>query len=123
MKVHYIQHVPFEGLGYIQTWLKENDHLISCTKVWDNQPFPSTDDFDMLIIMGGPLGVYDDHQYDWLPDEKNFIFDAIKEKRKSSAFVLEHSLLPAYWVLPYIPINTRKLAGFQSIFSLRFQPG
>ena len=70
MRVHYIQHVPFEGLGFIETWLNKNRHTITVTRTWANDTFPSVSDFDVLIVMGGPMGVYDDHQYKWLADEK-----------------------------------------------------
>lgn len=93
MRIHYIQHVPFEGLGYIQTWIAENNHTLTATKVWEKAMFPSMDDFDVLIIMGGPMGVYDDHQYQWLSEEKNFIFSAIKEEKKIIGICLGAQLL------------------------------
>lgn len=93
MRVHYIQHVPFEGLGYIETWLKENNRTITSTAVWNKPIFPSMNDFDFLIIIGGPMGVYDDHRYSWLSDEKNFIFDAIKAEKKIIGICLGAQLL------------------------------
>ncbi|MEJ7683416.1 MAG: hypothetical protein WKG06_37270 [Segetibacter sp.] len=93
MRVHYIQHVPFESLGCIEDWLIKNNHTIVSTKVWENAVFPSTDDFDVLIVMGGPMGVYNDHQYTWLADEKNFIFDAIKSEKKIIGVCLGAQLL------------------------------
>ncbi len=93
MRVHYIQHVPFEGLGYIETWLKEENHTISSTTAWNKPVFPAMDDFDVLIIMGGPMSVYDDHQYCWLADEKKFIFDAIRAEKKIMGICLGAQLL------------------------------
>lgn len=93
MKVHYIQHVPFESLGYIETWLTENNHTIISTKVWENAIFPSTDDFDVLIIMGGPMSVNDDHKHTWLVDEKDFIFNAIRAGKKIIGICLGAQLL------------------------------
>lgn len=31
MKIHYLQHVPYEGLGFIETWLHINKHDVSGT--------------------------------------------------------------------------------------------
>ena len=76
--IHYIQHVPFEGLGYIEAWVKENGYHLSSTKMYENYTFPETDDFDMLIIMGGPMGVYEEDLYPWLNDEKAFVKKAIE---------------------------------------------
>lgn len=43
---------------------------------------PAPDDMDLLVVMGGPMGVHDDSAYPWLPVEKNFIQDAIKADRR-----------------------------------------
>jgi GMP synthase-like glutamine amidotransferase len=93
MRVHYIQHVPFEGLGFIETWLKEHQHTITVTRTWAKDGFPSIDEFDVLIIMGGPMSVYDDHLYKWLADEKNFIFDSIKQEKAIIGICLGAQLL------------------------------
>jgi len=82
MRIHYIQHVPFEGLGFIEQWLIQRTHAITSTKIWENASFPSPDSFDLLIVMGGPMGIYDDHVYHWLTDEKNFIHTAIQNDKK-----------------------------------------
>jgi len=39
MNIHWLQHVPFEGLGCIEPWLIENDHEISCTRLWAGDDF------------------------------------------------------------------------------------
>ncbi|MBN9385768.1 MAG: type 1 glutamine amidotransferase [Chitinophagaceae bacterium] len=93
MRVHYIQHVPFEGLGSMETWLKQHGHSMTCTKIWEAPAFPAAGDYDALIIMGGPMGVYDDHLYQWLPDEKNFIFDAIHAEKTIIGICLGAQLL------------------------------
>ncbi|MBN2162654.1 MAG: type 1 glutamine amidotransferase [Pontiellaceae bacterium] len=77
MKLHYLQHVPFEGLGYIETWARHNDMEISVSRLHANDPLPAPDLFDWLVIMGGPMGIYDHDEYPWLPEEKVFIRQAI----------------------------------------------
>lgn len=77
MKIHYVQHVPFEDLGSIAPVLKEKGHHLSSTHLYKNQPVPPVDGFDWLIVMGGPMGVYDHKGYPWLKPEKRFITDAI----------------------------------------------
>lgn len=83
MRVHYLQHVPYEGLGYIETWLKENNHSISGTRFYEpGYALPSISDIDALVIMGGPMSVYDDYKYPWLREEKIFIEDSINAGKK-----------------------------------------
>lgn len=83
-RIHCLQHVPFEGPGYIETWAKEKGHLITSTKFYINDKFPRLDDIDLLVVLGGPMGVYDDAQYSWLKAEKDFVQQAIE----ASKFVL-----------------------------------
>ena len=77
MRVHYLQHVSFEGLGSIESVLNDKGYQLSSIQLYKNEPLPSVDDFDWLIVMGGPMGIYDYDQYPWLSDEKRFIKAAI----------------------------------------------
>ncbi len=77
MKVHWIQHVPFEGLGNINEWIEVNKHTLSCTRQFTNEALPNPSDIDMLIIMGGSMGVYDVKQHPWIEPEKQFIKNCI----------------------------------------------
>lgn len=77
MKVHYLQHVPFEGLGSIESVLREKGHQLSFTHLYTDQPLPLVEDIDWLIVMGGPMGIDEEEIYPWLRAEKKFINDAI----------------------------------------------
>lgn len=81
MRLHYIQHVPFEGLNNIQKWADERGHIVSATKLYNDEQFPDLKDFDFLVIVGGPMGVYDGRKYSWLVAEKEFIKEAISQKK------------------------------------------
>ena len=81
MKLHYLQHVPFEGLGYIETWAKTHDIEISCTRLFAAEALPEHDTFDWLVVMGGPMGIYDHDEHLWLAGEKVFIRQAIDDKK------------------------------------------
>jgi GMP synthase (glutamine-hydrolysing) len=76
-RIHYFQHVPFEGLGSIGEWISMNGHSLTVTKLFENADFPEISDIDWLIVMGGPMNVYDEEQFPWLKDEKRFIRQAI----------------------------------------------
>ncbi|MEM9445504.1 MAG: amidotransferase [Verrucomicrobiota bacterium] len=73
MRVHYLQHVPFEGLGSMEPWLRANGHQITHSPLFDSAALPASSAFDFLIIMGGPMGIYDEKRYPWLVEEKRFI--------------------------------------------------
>jgi GMP synthase-like glutamine amidotransferase len=77
MRIHYIQHVPFEGPASIGQWADRQGHMQTYTRVYEKPQFPDMDSLDWLVIMGGPMGVYDEIQNPWLISEKNFVRKAI----------------------------------------------
>jgi GMP synthase (glutamine-hydrolysing) len=81
MRVHYFQHVPFEGLGSIAEWLTDKGHVVTATQWWADGRPPSLDDVDWLIVMGGPMGVHDEYRHPWLVAEKRCIEGAIAAGR------------------------------------------
>ena len=82
MKIHVLLHVPFEGPANILKWAALKGHSVTATPFFEPQwSLPSTDNVDLLIIMGGPMGVYDEAEYPWLIKEKAFIRDCIDAGR------------------------------------------
>jgi GMP synthase-like glutamine amidotransferase len=77
MKIHYLQHVPFENLGNIQKWAENRNYSITKTLLYKDPKYPPLSDFDWLIIMGGSMNVNEEKRYSWLVEEKIFIRKAI----------------------------------------------
>lgn len=73
MRAHYFQHVPFEGLGCIETRLRALGYEVTATRLFESQVFPSIEDIDFLIIMGGPMSVNDEERFPWIASEKSSI--------------------------------------------------
>ena len=78
MRIHCFQHVPYEGPGCIAQWAEANGHAMSSTRFYGNDPLPLLDGFDWLVVMGGPMNIYEEAEYPWLVAEKMFIRDAIQ---------------------------------------------
>lgn len=112
MRVHYIQHVPFEGLGFIGTWLNAHHHTITVSRMWEKTAFPGMDEFDVLIIMGGPMSVNDDDLYNWLAGEKMFISSAIKSEKKIIGICLGAQLLAAVLGAAVYPNKYKEIGWF-----------
>jgi GMP synthase-like glutamine amidotransferase len=93
MRVHFIQHVDFETPGYILEWAITQQYSISFTKTYESITFPATDSIDMLVIMGGPMGVYEEDKYAWLKPEKEFIKAAIDAGKKVLGICLGSQLI------------------------------
>lgn len=77
MRLHYIQHVPFEHPGIILDWAQEHGYPLSSTQIYQEDAFPAQKDFDWLIVMGGPMNIYEEDKYPWLKKEKEFILQSI----------------------------------------------
>jgi GMP synthase (glutamine-hydrolysing) len=76
-RLHYFQHVSFEGLGSIETWAEAAGFQVSGTRFFRNDPLPDVDNLEWLVIMGGPMNIYEESAHPWLCDEKKVIHQAI----------------------------------------------
>lgn len=92
MRIHAFQHVPFEDIGSLHNDVAQH-HSLSTTHWYRGDSAPAMDSFDLLIIMGGPMGVYDDAQFSWLSDEKHFIGEAIAAGKKIIGICLGAQLI------------------------------
>jgi GMP synthase-like glutamine amidotransferase len=78
MRAHYLQHVPFEGLGSIEHWLETAGFAITCTQFFHPLTLPAVQEIDLLVVMGGPMSVNDETAFPWLVAEKTFIREVIE---------------------------------------------
>src|ERR1039458_5747370 len=94
MKIHWLQHEPFEGLGTIEGWLLGRGHTLSCTRLHAGEEPPATPDgFDWLVIMGGGMNVYQYLDHPWLRSEKRLIGGAISAGRRVLGICLGAQLI------------------------------
>lgn len=84
MRAHYLQHVPFEGLGSIEPWLLNSGYEITLTQLHHSEKLPNIGEVDLLVVIGGPMSVHDKQEYPWLAKEKEYI-------KKGNSFRETHS--------------------------------
>lgn len=77
-KIHVLQHVEVEGPAYIKEWANAKGVSLSYTYFYENYEIPSPDAFDLLVVMGGPMGVNDTVAYPWILEERAFIKQCIE---------------------------------------------
>ena len=87
MRIHHLQHVPFEGLGSIEPHLLKLRHQLTSTHLYRSEPLPEIDAFDALIVMGGPKGVMDHADYPWLQAELDFYQSSDCYREKSARYL------------------------------------
>ncbi|NQT24215.1 type 1 glutamine amidotransferase [candidate division KSB1 bacterium] len=93
MRLHVLQHVPFETPAYILDWARGRNLPVMTTPLYQAPNYPNQMDFDALVIMGGPMGVHDEGEHHWLKNEKHFIEKAIISEKKILGICLGAQLL------------------------------
>jgi GMP synthase-like glutamine amidotransferase len=79
VRVHVCQHVQFEGIGSIAAWASARRAEVSHSRLWEKgASLPRPADFDMLILMGGPMSANDEGLHPWLRAEKRLVAAAIE---------------------------------------------
>ncbi len=75
-RIHYLQHVDFEGPGTIADWASSRGHEMTGIDPGTGG-FPQAAEVDVLVILGGPMSVGDERRFPWLAEEKRFIREVI----------------------------------------------
>jgi GMP synthase-like glutamine amidotransferase len=69
IRIRCLMHVPFEGPGVIADWATSHNHRMEYTRLYEGDSLPAASRVDMLIIMGGPMDVFDFHMHPWMQEE------------------------------------------------------
>ena len=95
-KVLVLQHIECETLGTIAHSLQSADISAQYIRTFEGQPVPKEMcDAAGLIVMGGPMGVYDQPRYPVLRDEMRLISQALQEEKPVLGVCLGSQLLAA----------------------------
>lgn len=81
VKIRVLQHVAFEGPGSIAAWAGARGHLFEVAELHRGAAAGAPGDFDMLVVLGGPMSVHDEDVHPWLADEKRAVAGAIAAGR------------------------------------------
>lgn len=77
MHILIFKHIPDEPAGHAEQWAADRGHAVAY-HYWDMEHvLPALPDADLLIIMGGMMGAYEEEAYPWLVTEKRLIREAI----------------------------------------------
>jgi len=122
-----LQHLEIEGPGLFEQFAKERDLKIEIIRLDNKNALPQTKKGDLILIMGGPMGVKDigSERYPWLKLERDFIKKELENERPiigvcGRAFLLSKRIISIFKSLslancskrpgPSIP-NAAKLIG------------
>ena len=74
-----VQHTPTEGLGWLQEWLPDAGVHVHPIHPYLGHRVPPSVEGDALIVLGGPMGAYDDNEAPWLPAVRSLLSTAIDD--------------------------------------------
>ena len=110
-----LRHIPFEDLGTFGPVLNEAGYAIRYVTVGD-PGFPGQNPIepDLLVILGGPIGVYEDAIYPFLKAERAFIMKRLETKRPTLGICLGAQLIAASLGAPVFPAGVKEI-GFAPV--------
>ena len=77
MRVHLIEHMNLLGRGSIQEWLTITGQLVTSTRLHQGEHLPDPSEFDLVILLGGIMSVYEENKHPWLKTEKKWLKSVI----------------------------------------------
>lgn len=82
MNVIILRHHEAEKPGQIEKYISYHQDNFQSIDLFAGQRIPEDAVYDAVVVMGGPMSVFDDDEYPWLREEKVFIAGAIDSGRK-----------------------------------------
>ena len=92
-RVLVIRHVGYEGLGTMKRPI-ESGAVVEYADLFRGDALPARiDGFDGLVVLGGPMGVYEEDKYPFIRAEVRLIEDALKKRVPTLGICLGSQLL------------------------------
>jgi GMP synthase (glutamine-hydrolysing) len=113
MQLHYLQHVAFEGPGTIGDWAAAQSVTVSPVRVFAGEPYPDLASMDMLVVLGGPMGIHDDDACPWLVQEKKFLEKCISAHVPVLGICLGAQLIADVLGARVYPNDEREIGWFE----------
>lgn len=94
--VQAVRHIAFENLGSFETPLREAGYDIEYIDVAERDPTTLDPlDADLLVVLGGPIGVYDDGAYPFITGEVELLKARLAADRPTLGICLGAQLMAA----------------------------
>lgn len=118
LSIRCFMHVPFEGPGVIAGWIQRKKHHLAYTRFYEGDALPEMADADLLVIMGGPMNIYDFHVHPWMNDEIEWVAGFIRSGKPVLGICLGAQIIAAALGEEVLP-GRRKEIGW---YNLQFLP-
>lgn len=114
-RILVLQHIHCETPGLIADSLQARGGQLHVIRSDEGQPVPAAmGDAAALVVMGGPMGVYEQERYPFLRDEIRLLQDALAASKPILGVCLGSQLLAAALGAPVMP-GPRKEIGWHRV--------
>lgn len=93
MRFLVFQHAASEHPGRLAEFLRADNIPFDTVALDEGARIPAPDPYDVLLVLGGPMDVWEEHIHPWLIEEKAFIRDWVSADRPFLGICLGHQLL------------------------------
>jgi len=94
MRILVFQHLAIEHPGVFRQFWREDGYHPTTVEMDEGEPIPALENFDLLVVMGGPQDVWQEDRFPWLVQEKAAIRRWVAEMEKPYLGIcLGHQLL------------------------------
>lgn len=94
MRILVFQHLSVEHPGTLRDFWRERGDLWDVVELDEGQAIPALEGYDLLVVMGGPMDVWQEDAHPWLVAEKAAIRHWVKDLDKPFLGIcLGHQLL------------------------------
>lgn len=93
MKIIAFKHFSFDDEYALASWAKDRGHTLTVRDPANGIDPKWLEDNDCLVILGGPMSVYQEEKHRWLIEEKQFVKQAIQMNKKVLGICLGAQML------------------------------
>jgi GMP synthase-like glutamine amidotransferase len=73
-----LQHIACEPPAAFEDELRSRGLEITRVELDEGEPLPDWSEFPAIVVMGGPMGAYDEAEHPWLAEEKRLLREAVE---------------------------------------------
>ncbi len=115
VNISVLQHAAYEGPGEIAVWATRHGHSVNVHHLYCGDACPPLDAFDLLVVMGGEMNIYQYRDWPWLKPEGAFIKTALERGKRVVGMCLGASVdRPMPWGHRLCKTPRSSSAGFRS---------
>lgn len=107
-----IRHLHFEDLGTLEPLLQSRDYAVRYVDTpTEDLRAPHIADADLLVVLGGPIGAFDEAAYPFLADELALVRQRLGSQRPLLGICLGAQLIARALGAPVAPMGVKEI-GF-----------